>query len=168
MQCLSYFYLLFFLVSTCLFANGQGKIGYLHLDSLRALLPETKTADSLFDIAIAKLSTEVKERELELEELYKAMTNDIVNTHFLSDSIVIRVNAAKNSLDSFLFTVQKQAEELMKNKYVNIDKKIKKAVEEIALGYGFSLIYDSGKLGVLFYDKEYNIIEEVKAKLLLN
>lgn len=163
----------FTLLSTSLYAQAP-KIGHCNLEILLRMMPETRAMETELDTYRQKYAERLSNKEkvmqdkyIELQELMSktppAITEAEAKTR--EEELIKMQNELKSDSEKYEKELGQRQETLLNP----IIDKMKKAIDDVAIGEGFLYILNavdaSGTSIVLYGPKENDVTEKVAAKL---
>lgn len=152
-------------------AKAQQKIAYLYSDSLIAIMPEAKKADTAVQQYVKKFETELVKREERIKKLEGELQASISQNGGREPNDAIYQLNRKDYEDELgkYQQIQQDAQNQVAMKrqelYEPIIKKAKEAIAQVAKEKGYTYVLDASIGTLLYATPGENILDEVKKKL---
>ena len=152
-------------VGSVVVAQAQ-KIAHLQLDSLIAMMPETKIAQELAQTYLKDLEKQVGTMETELQTKYQSYMADATG---MSDLVKQTKEKELQDLNKRIEDFKASAQQDYQARYAQMSKpifdKAKKGIEVVAKESGYKYIMDTSTGTVLYSEASDDVLMLVKKKL---
>lgn len=161
--------LIIFLIGSITIASAQ-KFGYVNSQELLQALPEVKEAESTLETFKSQLEKQYEQKVKALQTKYQSLQQkqdqgDISPKQLDIEAQKLKAEEAK--LGMFNAESQKKIMEKTNTLLGPIQKKIKTAINEVAIEEGYTYIFDYSMGIILYADAKTNVGDLVRAKLKL-
>jgi outer membrane protein len=149
--------------------HAQGiKLAYLSTDELLLALPEVKAANDSLMVSKQKLETKIQKMVQELRSKAGALEKrkqEIAPIQYQKE--VELLQAEEKKIQEFEQLGQQELKLKSESFSGPLEAKVNLAIKEVAAAEGFTYVINSSQGLVLYADASVNILEKVKAKLLI-
>lgn len=161
----------FFLLMFCLTAGISQKYGHINSQEVIAAFPEVKEADSEVENYSNQLIQKGQGMMKDYETAYqayaaKANSGELSQVQMQQEEQ--KLAAKQQEIQNFEVEVQNLIATKRQEKYQPLLDKIQFVITEVGKEEGYTMIFDSSSLGMVYFQESEDIMAKVKSRLGIN
>lgn len=147
-------------------AQAKTKIGVINIGELLKVMPAYDSVMVAYQAKYDQMQKDLQQLYSEFQTKQAALTKDQNNLTEMMKSIRAQeLDDLQNRIQSFQEGAQEELNKFVEDKQAPILKKIRAAINEVAVENGFTHILNNSQDQVLYFQDTFDVLTLVKAKL---